>query len=58
MYNSSNLETKDKAWQRAGVSPVPSNYVCRFAAPPGLILKNKRHAKRQTDYKKPGYTLG
>ncbi len=40
MYNSSNLKIKDKAWRRVGASPIPSNYVCRFAASSGLFLKN------------------
>lgn len=38
MYNTVVVEIQDKAWWRAGESPVSSNFVCRFAAPPGPIL--------------------
>ena len=47
MFNSSNLETKDKAWWRAGASPVSSNLFCWFAAPPGFFLKTKSYANQQ-----------
>jgi hypothetical protein len=47
MFNSSNLIIKDKAWRRAGASPVSSNLFCWFAAPTGLFLKTKNYADQQ-----------
>jgi hypothetical protein len=37
MFNSLHLEIKDKACQRAGVSPVLHKYSCWFAALAGLF---------------------
>jgi hypothetical protein len=50
MYILSNLPIKDKARRRAGESPVSTNYVCRFAAPPSPFLKQKnmRNDKQKT----------
>jgi hypothetical protein len=42
MFNFKSSTTKDKAWRRAGESPVLSNSVCWFAAPSGPLLKTKK----------------
>lgn len=47
MFNSSNLEIKDKAWRRVGASPVLYKFSCWFAAPTGLFLKTQCYANQQ-----------
>ncbi len=39
MLNLLHLKLKDKAWRRAGASPVLYKFSCWFAALPGLFLK-------------------
>jgi len=46
MLNSSNLEIKDKAWRRAGASPV-TQVLLLFRSTDRPLFKNKKNAKQQ-----------
>ena len=43
----------NNAWQRAGVSPVLSNSVCRFAALPGTLKKYHMRTGKQKKTERP-----